>query len=117
MIEPYTFEYEGVTVVYQRATVRTGLEATRIRQKLIEALGYTTEMPTDEWENADTYADSMARCKTAASWWCHSNMTNEDVRSAYDLFMDADEELYKAFNKAYTATLPPKKTTGTISPT
>jgi hypothetical protein len=109
-MEPYSFEYEGVSVTYQRATVRTGLEATRIRQKLIEALGYSTEMPLDEYANADTFADTMARCKADAPWWCHSNMTGDQIRTAYDLFLDQDETLYTLFNRAYIATSPPKKT-------
>lgn len=110
MTEPYTFDFEGTLITYQRATVRTELESQRIRQKLIEALGYENAIPTDEFNNADTYADCMARSKTSAAWWCHSNMTKEEIKAAYDAFMDADNELYLAFNRAYVATLPPKKT-------
>ena len=109
-MEPYTFEFEGVKVEYNRATVRTGLETARIRQKLIEALGYDTEMPTEEWENASTFSETMARSKADAPWWCKSNMSNEQIKAAYELFMEADEELYSEFNRAYRATLPPKKT-------
>lgn len=115
MSEPYQFEYEGTTIVYQRATVRTGLEATRIRQKLIEALGYETEMPTDEYSNVETYADTMARCKADAPWWCHSNMTGMQVRDAFNVFLDQDEELYTLFNRAYIATSLPKKTMTSVS--
>lgn len=110
-MESHRFEYEGIAVIYQRATVRTGLEATRLRQKLIGALGYETEMPTDEYNNVETYADTMARCKADAPWWCHSNMTGEEIRDAYNLFLDQDEALYTLFNRAYVAMLPPKKTT------
>ncbi len=109
-MEPYAFTFEGSEIAYQRATVRTALESARIRQKLLLALGYDYEAPTDEWNNADTYADTMARCKSDAAWWCHSNMTGEQIKAAYDVFMDSDESLYSAFNKAYVATLPPKKT-------
>lgn len=114
MIEPYSFEYEGVAIVYQRATVRTGLESTRIRQKLIDALGYVDQMPTDEFANVSTYADTMARSKANAAWWCHSNMTEEEIKAAFELFLEQDEELYLLFNRAHRATLAPKKT---IEPT
>lgn len=116
-MEPYTFEFEGVKVEYNRATVRTGLETTRIRQKLIEALGYETEMPTTEWENALTFSETMARSKADAPWWCHSNMTGEQIKAAYELFMETDEELYSEFNRAYRATLSPKKTVMSLSET
>lgn len=112
MTEPYAFDHDGVHVSYHRATVRTSLETSRIRQKLIAALGYEIgmDMPTLESENIDVYADCMARSKTDAPWWCHANMTGEQIKVAYDTFMDADADLYKAFNRAYVATLPPKKT-------
>lgn len=115
MTQPYQFEYEGVSITYQRATVRTGLEATRIRQKLIEVLGYETEMPTDEYSNVETYADTMARCKADAPWWCHSNMTGDQIRDAFDIFLEQEEELYTLFNRAYLATSLPKKTVMTPS--
>lgn len=110
MTEPYRFEYEGIQIVYQRATVRTGLEATRIQSKLIEALGYDTSIPTDEWANISAFSDTMARCKADAPWWCHSNMAASEIKTAFDAFLDEDEELYTLFNRAYVATQPPKKT-------
>ncbi len=111
MVEPYSFEFEDSIVTYQRATVRTAMEATRIRQKLAEAMGYEMGdgVPTNEWRNIETYADTMTRCKSDAAWWCHSNMTGSEIKAAYEAFMETDEELYTLFNRAYLATLPLKK--------
>ena len=112
---PYMFEYQGLSVTYRRGTVRTGLEEARIRRKLIEALGYETEMPTDEFDNVITYAETMSRSTVtpleSAAWWCHSNMPGAQIKAAFDQFLEEDEELYSLYNKAYVATQAPKKTT------
>jgi hypothetical protein len=120
-MDPYTFEYQGLNVTYQRGTVRTGMESTRLRRKLISALGYETEMPSDEYANVDTYAETMSRSTVTppenVTWWCHSNMTEDQIKAAFDVFLEEDEELYALFNRAYVATLPPKKTTLSTPPT
>lgn len=110
MSEPYTFEYEGVRVEYQRGTVRMGIEATRMRRKLVAAYGYTDTMPSDEYDNIDEYSSAMSRTKTSAAWWGHSNMDEGQLKQAFELFLDQDEELYELLRRAYSATYPPKKT-------
>lgn len=110
MIEPYSFEFEGITIVYHRATVRSEMETAQIRDKLIDGLGYDGTMPMNEWVNVNAYAETMGRCKADAMWHCHSNMTAAEIKAAYDLFCEQSGDLYRLFQKAYTATLPPKKT-------
>ena len=117
MAEPYVFEHDGVTIQYQRGTVKTGIEASRIRRKLVAAYGYETTMPVDEYDNIDEYASAMSRCIAEAPWRGHSNMTEEQLKQAFEVFLEEDEMLYHKFREASIATLPPKKTLMSVSQT
>jgi hypothetical protein len=115
MAEPHTFTHEGVAVEYFPATVRTALEARRIQGKILDAYGYMTvdapPVPRDEWDNVSEFSTAMSQCKSAAAWWVNSNATAEQVRAAYELFMEQDPDLFDKFVEANRATMPQKKMT------
>lgn len=111
MSDPYRFEHEGHAVAMHAGTVRTALEEYRLKAKLASAYGYVGgDIPDDEWGNFNEYAASMARTKTDAPWWAHSNMSEDQIKAAYELFLDQDEMLYVSFRLASTALRLPKKT-------
>jgi hypothetical protein len=113
-MDPYTFEYQGSTIYYHPATVRTKLEARRILSKLYEAYGYLAEgaasVSNADWNNYDEYSSAMSQCKSNADWWVSSNATPEQIRAAFEIFMDEDPALFDLFMTANRATQAPKKT-------
>jgi len=111
-MEPYTFEHNGVKVEYFPAVVRTQLEKRRIQLKLLEAYGVETSADLDrsEWDNMSEYASAISQSKADAPWWTKSNANAQEVRAAYELFMEQDVDLFDAYLRANVATLPPKKT-------
>lgn len=111
MANPYHFEYNGHSVDMYPGTVRTSMEEYRLRSKLALAHGYVGgDIPDDDWGNFTEYAAAMARTKTDAAWWSHSNMSDEQIKAAYELFTEQDEELWLAYRVASTALRAPKKT-------
>lgn len=120
MVKPYIFEAfpdddEGtdapVKVEFFPGTVRSNMEARRIVQKLLRAYGhFEIPAPDDEYDNMDEYASAMARSQTTAPWWSNSNMPEEKIRAAYELFLDEPESLWAEFRTAARATAIPKKT-------
>lgn len=88
------------------------METRRLINKLLRSYGYVDGKvaPDDQYWDMDEFAEAMARCKTAAPWWVHSNMPEEEIREKFELFLDAPPDLYEAFRAASRATQPPKKT-------
>jgi hypothetical protein len=111
MSEPYSFVYDGHTVVYKRATVASRLEADRLIVKLRTVYGYTeaNSTPADEWDNFYEYANSMARATTDAPWYAHSNMPHEDIKTRFELFLNEEGDLYNLFAAASHAASQQKK--------
>lgn len=120
---PYTFTHatiddEGiessVDVSYSRATVRTSLERRRLLGKLLDSYNYLDDpdgqIPSDEYDNIEQYCAAMAQCKSNAAWWTSSNVTPQQVRTAYELFLEQDPLLHRLFQVADTAVAIPKKT-------
>ena len=112
MTEPYRFEHNGNSVEFTRNTVRAVLEADRIQDKLLGALGHVAgnPAPADVAGNVAEYAECMARAKTDAAWWCHSNMSETDMLRSYESYLEEDGSLVVAFRKANYAVAMPKKT-------
>jgi hypothetical protein len=87
------------------------MEARRIVQKLLRAYGhFEIPAPDDEYDNMDEYASAMARSRAEAPWWSNSNMPEEQIKAAYEAFLDAPESLWVSFRVAARATAIPKKT-------
>lgn len=112
VLPPYTFEYDGVTVTYHRAVVRSMLESRRLKLCLMEAYGYdnSAAVPADLWGNIEEYAAAMSQSKADAPWWTSSNATPGQIREAFELFMEQDPALFTAYLAANIAVLPSKKT-------
>lgn len=118
--KPYHFECDYVdendeivsaSVEFYPGTVRSNMEARRIVQKLLRAYGYIEiPAPDDEFDNMDEFAAAMARTKVNAPWCINSNMPEETIREAYELFLLQPESVWTAFRIAVRATVPPKKT-------
>lgn len=110
----HKFTFDEVEVEYFPATVRTSLEARRIQSKLLDAYGYMAadapSVPRDEWDNIAEFSTAMSQCRSSATWWINSNATAEQVRVAYETFMEQDPDLFDLFVAANRATMPPKKT-------
>jgi hypothetical protein len=119
LLPPYTFKHDGVTVTYTRATVGTMLEKRRLQLALIEAHGYDSSaaMPADLWDNISEYAAAMSQSRADAPWWTSSNAPLENIRAAFELFLEQDTALFGEFVTANGATLPSKKTMTSISET
>jgi hypothetical protein len=111
MADPYTFEYEGIEVQFNRGTVRSGIEARHIVQKLLSAYGFYDGnlAPDDMYGLIDEYASCTARSKTEAAWWGHSNMSEEEIKRRFEIFLDEDERLYLELRQAHIATKQPQK--------
>lgn len=111
MSNSYSFEYDGVLVEYSRATVGTRMEGGRIIQKLLGAYGHVAGNPASnsEYDNFFEYAHTMARTRTDAAWWCHSDMSEEQIRERFEAFIDEDELLHQEFILAARATNAQKK--------
>lgn len=118
-LPPYTFECDGVTVTYHRAVVRDVLESRRLKLALIEAYGYESSaaMPHDLWDNISEFASAVSQSRANAPWWTSSNASLEQIRAAFELFMEQDIEFYAAFEAAVRATATPKKTMTNTSET
>lgn len=112
MSEPYIFDYDGIQIEFRRNTVGSTLEAARIQDKLLGALGYVTgnPAPQDEAANIAEFAECMSRCKVHAPWWGQSNMDDEQLASAYHAYINEDGSLVVGFRRADSATKLPKKT-------
>lgn len=112
MSEPYIFEYDGLQIEFRRNTVGSTLEAARIQDKLLGALGYVTGNPAPQSEAANIaeFAECMSRCKVDAAWWGHSNMSEDQLAIAYQTYIDEPGELVVGFRRADSATKLPKKT-------
>ncbi len=111
MKEPYRFEYDGHTVELYPATVRTAMEESRIRAKLVSAYEYVPgDIPDDEWGNFTEYAAAMSRMKSDAAWRGYSNMSEEQLKTAYELFLDQGEDLWASVRSGVLALRLPKKT-------
>ena len=121
MTDSHTFEYDGYQVAYSAAVVRTSLEKRRLQGKLLDAYGYLDDpdgvIPRDEWDNIDEYTTAMSQCKTTAAWWVSSNATPQEVRAAYEIFLEQDPILYRLFQNASSAVTAPKKSQVSILPT
>lgn len=117
MAEPYTFEHDGVAVEFSRGTVRTGIEARQIMQKLLMAHGFFDGniAPDDLYKLFDEFASCSARSKTDAKWWAHSNMGEEEIKKRFEIFLEEDEELYVQLRQANIATRQPQKKVGAMS--
>lgn len=116
---PYTFEYDGHTIEYGGGTVQTRMEGNRIIEKLLIAYNHVSSNPATDslYDNYSEYGNSMARSKTDAPWWCHSNMTEEDVKARFELFLQQDEDLFELFLRAARAMRALKKTMTATPPT
>lgn len=112
MTPPYSFEYDGETIEFSRATVGTNMEAYRIEQKLLGALGHVRGNPAPDnvYSNILEYAGAMARATATAAWYAHSNMTDDQIKAAFEAFIAEDELLWLQFRLAVMATAAPKKT-------
>lgn len=109
----HTFEYDGKTIEFFPATVRTTLEQRRISRKLLAAYGYETssEVPENEWDNMTDFAAYAAQtCVTDAVWWVNSMASLDDTRKAYEAFMAESSEFFGLLLIAENAVKPPKKT-------
>lgn len=108
----HTFEYDDETVGFSRATVGTNMEAYRLEQKLLGAYGHVqgNPAPDDVYANMREYAGAMARAKAVAPWYANSNMTDDQIKQAFELFLEQDELLWLYFRLAIQATAMPKKT-------
>lgn len=112
MAEPYKFTYNDIEVEFHRGTVRSGIEARQIMQKLLFAYDYVDGnlAPDDMYRLFDEFASCAARSKTEAAWWGHSNMSEEELKRRFEIFLDEDEMLYVELRQANVATRqPPKK--------
>jgi hypothetical protein len=111
MTDAYKFEYDGIEVQFHRGTVRSGIEARQIMQKLLFAHGFYDGniAPDDIYRLMDEYASCAARSKTEAEWWGHSNMSEEDLKRRFEIFLDEDEQLYVELRSANIATKQPQK--------
>ena len=112
MIEPHVFTHDGVRIEYFPPTVRSTLARSHLITKLVAGSGYLsiTLMPDEEWSNMNEYAAGITRCKADAPWWVSYTASVEQVKAAYECFLDQDSSLYAAFVAASSATMPPKKT-------
>lgn len=109
----HTFEWDGVTVEFYPALVRTRQIRNRLMTKLLLAHGYqdTESTPDGEWERLHEYANSVSRsCARGAVWWVDSDASLEQVRLAFEAFQEQPERLYDLFVTAIKETEPPKKT-------
>lgn len=100
------FQHNGTAILYRRDTVRAAMEATRILRLLLVAYGYIGEenaATAQQYNNFDEYSAAMARTTTDAAWWANSTMTPEQVKQAYELFLEQDEELYLNYRQANEA--------------
>lgn len=114
MQQPHAFEYEGVTIEFYTATVRTGMEEQRLLARLVEAYQFASANDIDArlWDNFTEYAAAMARSKLTGdvAWYAHSNMELNRIKDAFECFLDEPELLYTRYRLAVTATRIPKKT-------
>lgn len=108
----YKFTFDGVEVEYFPAVMRTQLARRRILISLVSAYEYESgeSVPSEDFANFTEYAEAMSQCSTTAPWWVNSMATPEQVREAYELFLEQPPELYVHFVMANSATMPPKKT-------
>jgi hypothetical protein len=104
---PGEFEYQGVKVVFDRATVGSSIEARRLIRKLLNAYGYLSggAIPDSDFDNMDEYCAAMSRTTTDAAWHAHSNMEDDEIRRRFELFLSQDEGLYLAFRRASAAVM------------
>jgi hypothetical protein len=111
----YTFEYEDVTVTVERPLVRTSLDADHLRNKILIAYGHVSGNPASDnrIRRIVAYTEIISRTTVSApvSWWAHPDMTNNEVRAAFEAFLEQEVDLAEAFDKADDATTVPKKTT------
>lgn len=115
----HTFEFDGVTVEYYPAVVKTRLKRGRIIAKLMAAYHYVHESPrADEtiisdadWDSFLEYAGHLAQsCATGAAWWVDENASTADLQTGYEAFLETDGALFDALRMARRAVEPPKKT-------
>lgn len=115
----HTFEFDGITVEYHPAVVKTRLKRGRIIGKLMQAYGYVHENPKGderiisdaEWDSFLEYAGHMAQsCATGAAWWVDENASSGDLQAAYEAFLETDATLFDVLRIARRAVEPPKKT-------
>jgi hypothetical protein len=110
----YTFEYDDITVTVERPLVGTSLDADHLRNKILVAYGHVSGNPASDnrYRKIMAYVEVVARSQVSAPvpWWAHVDMTNEQVKDAFESFLKQDADLASEFETAIEATNVPKKT-------
>lgn len=101
----YTFQHKGHEVNFHRATVRSAIEAGRLVQSLLRAYGHVAGNPASDARYAlfREYAAVMARTETSAPWHADSNMSDDEVKQKFEIFIALDEDLYQEYRTAAAA--------------
>lgn len=122
----HTFEYDGITVEYTPAIVKTRMKRGRILQKLMQSFGYVIENPgagqqivsDGEFEDMTEFAEHLAQTHApGAAWWLDDNADAGALCEAYMAFCASDGALLDQLRTARRAVQPPKKTSTNTSAT
>ncbi len=110
----YTFEYDDITVTVERPLVRTTLDADHLRNKILTAYGHVAGNPASDnrYRKVMAYVAIMARSTVSntAAWYAHVDMSNDQVKDAFEAFLEQDADLAELFEIALENTAIPKKT-------